>query len=152
MKSPYSLYSRRTRASGAGSTPDRVPYSPSSSYSSASTVKKRNPLSVAAKSMAGVFVACFTPPEPEPNNSRDFGYSEELRAPSGKFLVCFVDFLTVLRRGFCWEKTINLRCGSWFIRQVFFKTFLSGVDYKMRLQYSNGALFLIYLLCKQIMA
>ncbi|KAG5231379.1 hypothetical protein OIU77_010371 [Salix suchowensis] len=82
MKSPYSLYGRRTPASGAGSTPDRVPYSPSSSYSSASTVKKRNPLSVAAKSMAGVFVACFTPPEPEPNSSKDFGYSEELRAPS----------------------------------------------------------------------
>ncbi|KAJ6679712.1 RECEPTOR-LIKE PROTEIN 55 [Salix purpurea] len=82
MKSPYSLYGRRTPASGAGSTPDRVPYSPSPSYSSASTVKKRNPLSVAAKSMAGVFVACFTPPEPEPNSSKDFGYSEELRAPS----------------------------------------------------------------------
>ncbi|KAB5527117.1 hypothetical protein DKX38_020964 [Salix brachista] len=82
MKSPYSLYGRRTPASGAGSTPDRVPYSPSSPYSSASTVKKRNPLSVAAKSMAGVFVACFTPPEPEPNSSKDFGYSEELRAPS----------------------------------------------------------------------
>ncbi|KAJ6400609.1 hypothetical protein OIU84_016119 [Salix udensis] len=102
MKSPYSLYGRRTPASGAGSTPDRVPYSPSpSSYSSASTVKKRNPLSVAAKSMAGVFVACFTPPEPEPNSSKDFGYSEELRAPSGKFLVCFVDFFTALRRGSC---------------------------------------------------
>lgn len=32
--------------------------------------------------MAGVFVACFTPPEPEPNSSKDFGYSEELKAPS----------------------------------------------------------------------
>jgi hypothetical protein len=47
--------------------------------------------------MAGVFVACFTPPEPEPNSSKDFGYSEELKAPSGKLLVCFVDFFTVLR-------------------------------------------------------
>lgn len=37
---------------------------------------------MAAKSMAGVFVACFTPPEPEPNSSKDFGYSEELKAPS----------------------------------------------------------------------
>ncbi|KAG6749535.1 hypothetical protein POTOM_046587 [Populus tomentosa] len=98
MKSPRSRNARRTPAYGVGYTPDSVPYSPtSSSYSSGSTLKKRNPLSVAAKSMAGVFVACFTPPEPEPNSSKDFGYSEELKAPSGKLLVCFVDFFTVLR-------------------------------------------------------
>uniref|UniRef100_A0A6M2F5Q1 non-specific serine/threonine protein kinase n=1 Tax=Populus davidiana TaxID=266767 RepID=A0A6M2F5Q1_9ROSI len=83
MKSPRSRNARRTPAYGVGHTPDSVPYSPtSSSYSSGSTLKKRNPLSVAAKSMAGVFVACFTPPEPEPNSSKDFGYSEELKAPS----------------------------------------------------------------------
>ncbi|KAJ6872868.1 calmodulin-binding receptor-like cytoplasmic kinase 2 [Populus alba x Populus x berolinensis] len=83
MKSPRSRNARRTPAYGVGYTPDSVPYSPtSSSYSSGSTLKKRNPLSVAAKSMAGVFVACFTPPEPEPNSSKDFGYSEELKAPS----------------------------------------------------------------------
>ncbi|KAH8488707.1 hypothetical protein H0E87_024368 [Populus deltoides] len=111
MKSPYSRYARRTPASGVGHTPDRVPYSPtSSSNSSGSTLKKRNPLSVAAKSMAGVFVACFTPPEPEPNSSKDFGYSEELKAPSGKLLVCFVDFFT--RKVFAERKVASSTSGG----------------------------------------
>jgi hypothetical protein len=61
--------------------------------------------------MAGVFVACFTPPEPEPNSSKDFGYSEELKAPSGKLLVCFVDFFT--RKVFAERKGKKLE--MWFL-------------------------------------
>ncbi|XP_011023300.1 PREDICTED: calmodulin-binding receptor-like cytoplasmic kinase 2 isoform X2 [Populus euphratica] len=83
MKSPCSPYVRRTPASGVRSTSDRIPYSPtSSSYSGSSAVKKRDPLFAVAKSVAGVFGACLMPPEPEPNDSKAFGSSEELKAPS----------------------------------------------------------------------
>ncbi|KAF3441527.1 hypothetical protein FNV43_RR15441 [Rhamnella rubrinervis] len=75
-------YSRRRRSSDSRSTPDRVPYSPSSYYSDASSVRSRNPVAVAARSVAGVFVACFTPPETK--SSKSITDSEEFKSPSVK--------------------------------------------------------------------
>ncbi|KAJ9188311.1 hypothetical protein P3X46_003679 [Hevea brasiliensis] len=80
MKSSQSVYGCRNARSSARSTHDRFYYSPSSSYSDASTVRKRNSLAVAAKSVAGLFVTCFTPPETI--NSENFGESEEFKPPS----------------------------------------------------------------------
>ncbi|CAK9156749.1 unnamed protein product [Ilex paraguariensis] len=66
MKSPNPLFGRRNRTSGEFSTPDRVTYSPSSTYSSSSSSQKstsgRNPVKLAARSVAEAFVSCFTPP------------------------------------------------------------------------------------------
>ncbi|XVF22512.1 hypothetical protein REPUB_Repub12eG0179000 [Reevesia pubescens] len=77
--------SRNPSSGGIRSTPDRFAYSPSSSsYSESSASKKsgsgRNPVTVAARSIAGAFVACFTPPDKD--DSKNFGVSEEFRAPS----------------------------------------------------------------------
>ncbi|KAL5859667.1 hypothetical protein ACOSQ4_000963 [Xanthoceras sorbifolium] len=82
MRRPSPLYGRRNPSTAARSTPDRFSYSPSSSYSDASTVRKstKNPVAVAARSVAGVFVACFTPPEPE--RSKNVDDSDEFKAPS----------------------------------------------------------------------
>ncbi|GLT46583.1 hypothetical protein SLA2020_203270 [Shorea laevis] len=83
MTSPSSsIYGRRWNpSSGERSTPDRLPHSPSFSESSTSSRKSnssRNPVSVAARSVAGVFVACFTPPE----TTKNFTDSDEFKAPS----------------------------------------------------------------------
>ncbi|XP_050146755.1 calmodulin-binding receptor-like cytoplasmic kinase 2 isoform X2 [Malus sylvestris] len=79
-------YRRRSLTSDPRSTPDRIPYSPSSSYSDSSTGPKsssgRSVVAVAARSVAGAFVSCFTPPETK--SSVSFAGSEEFRAPSGK--------------------------------------------------------------------
>ncbi|WCJ22759.1 calmodulin-binding receptor-like cytoplasmic kinase 2 [Euphorbia peplus] len=80
MKSPNSVYGRRNASSGGFSTPDRRQNSPSSSYSDASTATKRNLLSSAAKSVAGVFVSCFTPPET--TSSKKFVDSDEFKPSS----------------------------------------------------------------------
>lgn len=56
-------------------------------------MKKRDPLFAVAKSVAGLFGACLMPPEPEPNDSKAFGSSEELKSPSGKFLAFFFTLL-----------------------------------------------------------
>ncbi|KAJ0054474.1 hypothetical protein Pint_00461 [Pistacia integerrima] len=79
MKSPQPLYGRRNPSTGIGSTPDRFSYSPSSSYSEASTVRKtaKNTVAVVARSVAGVFVACFTPPET--TSSKSFVDSREFK-------------------------------------------------------------------------
>ncbi|KAI4355105.1 hypothetical protein L6164_003910 [Bauhinia variegata] len=78
MKSPTSYTRRRNSSSGhPRSTPDRLAYSPSYASSEVSTVKSnsgRNPVAAAARSVAGIFVACFTPPET--NNSKSFAESE----------------------------------------------------------------------------
>ncbi|BBG97552.1 hypothetical protein Prudu_006725 [Prunus dulcis] len=80
-------YGRRRPSSDSRSTPDRFPYSPSPSspYSVASTERKsgsgRGVVAVAARSVAGVFVSCFTPPETK--SSVSFADSAEFRAPSG---------------------------------------------------------------------
>lgn len=78
-------YRRRSLTSDPRSTPDRIPYSPSSSYSDPSTGQKsssgRSVVAVAARSVAGAFVSCFTPPEIK--SSVSFAGSEEFRAPSG---------------------------------------------------------------------
>ncbi|XP_015899681.1 calmodulin-binding receptor-like cytoplasmic kinase 2 [Ziziphus jujuba] len=75
-------HGRRGSSSDYRSTPDRFPYSPSSTYSAASTVKNRNPVAVAARSVAGVFVACFTPPETA--TSKSIADSEDYKSPSVK--------------------------------------------------------------------
>ncbi|KAK6239820.1 hypothetical protein QUC31_005289 [Theobroma cacao] len=74
----------RNHSSGVRSTPDRFAHSPSPSYSESSASRKsgsgRNPVTVAARSIAGAFVACFTPPETA--DSKNFGVSDEFGAPS----------------------------------------------------------------------
>ncbi|XVF73153.1 hypothetical protein PTKIN_Ptkin12aG0178600 [Pterospermum kingtungense] len=75
----------RNPSSGSRSMPDRSPYYSSPSYPDSSASRKsgldRNPVTVAARSIAGAFLACFTPPEPA--GSKKFGVSDdELRAPS----------------------------------------------------------------------
>ncbi|KAJ0110892.1 hypothetical protein Patl1_00478 [Pistacia atlantica] len=79
MKSPQPLYGRRNASTVIGSTPDRFSYSPGSSYSEASTVRKtaKNTAAVVARSVAGVFVACFTPPET--TSSKSFVDSREFK-------------------------------------------------------------------------
>lgn len=88
MKSPNSPYGGRKSTFGARRTPERVPYSPSSAYSDVSTAgtsssSGRSRVSVAARSVAGVFVACFTPPETK-SSTYSVTDSEEFKAPSGK--------------------------------------------------------------------
>ncbi|XP_048446142.1 calmodulin-binding receptor-like cytoplasmic kinase 2 isoform X2 [Pyrus x bretschneideri] len=77
-------YGSRNPTSDPRSTPDRIPYSPSSPYSLSSTGQKsssgRSVVSVAARSVAGAFISCFTPPETK--SSVSFGDSEEFKAPS----------------------------------------------------------------------
>ena len=72
-------------------------------------MKKRDPLFAVAKSMSGVFGACLMPPEPEPNDSKAFGSSEELKAPSGKFLAFFFTLLLSCSEFLLREKAGNLR-------------------------------------------
>lgn len=78
-------YRRRSLTSDPQSTPDRIPYSPSSPYNDASTGQKsssgKSVVAVAARSFAGAFVSCFTPPETK--SSVSFAGSEEFRAPFG---------------------------------------------------------------------
>lgn len=81
MKSPTSHPPRRRRdlssSGSAGSgTPDRPSDSPASTYSSSSTSSHgksnsdKNPVKIAARTVAGAFISCFTPPEKvETNNS-----------------------------------------------------------------------------------
>ncbi|OAY62266.1 calmodulin-binding receptor-like cytoplasmic kinase 2 isoform X2 [Manihot esculenta] len=79
MIAPHSVCGSRNAESDARSMQD-FHYSPTSSCSEASTVRKRNPLAVAAKSVARSFVACFTPPET--TNYKNFDDSEEFKPPS----------------------------------------------------------------------
>ncbi|XVF80103.1 hypothetical protein PTKIN_Ptkin15bG0043500 [Pterospermum kingtungense] len=73
----------RDHSSGLRSTPERSAYSPISySYASRNSGSGRNPLRVAARSIAGTFVACFTPPEPDTAPGKNFGVSDEFRAPT----------------------------------------------------------------------
>ncbi|XP_068328996.1 calmodulin-binding receptor-like cytoplasmic kinase 2 [Pyrus communis] len=77
-------YGSRNPTSDPRSTPDRIPYSPSSPYSLSSTGQTsssgRSVVSVAARSVAGAFISCFTPPETK--SSVSFGDSVEFNAPS----------------------------------------------------------------------
>ncbi|KAA8520656.1 hypothetical protein F0562_014912 [Nyssa sinensis] len=81
MKSPNSIYGRRD---SVRSTPDRVTNSPCSFYSTSSSSHKstsqRNPVKIAARSVAGAFITCFTPPETKP--SKGVHDSDEFKAPS----------------------------------------------------------------------
>ncbi|GFY90252.1 calmodulin-binding receptor-like cytoplasmic kinase 2 [Actinidia rufa] len=71
------------RISGSGNhrTPERYAPSPGSGYWSSSSsqmsTSSRNPVRIAARSISGAFVACFTPPE-----VKKIGESEEFNAPS----------------------------------------------------------------------
>lgn len=102
MKSPNSAFSRRRRdssSSGASiSTPDRMTYSRSSTYSTSSSQKSssgKNPVKIAAQSIAQAFVACFTPPPSQAENksSSNFGDSDSSKVRSGKYiqLDCFTE-------------------------------------------------------------
>ncbi|KAK6918354.1 Protein kinase domain [Dillenia turbinata] len=86
MRSPDSSHGRRRRSSDIRSTPDRFASSPISVFSSSSTASRssshnsnQNPVKLAAKSVAEVFIACFTPPETKP--MKDFGNSGEFKHP-----------------------------------------------------------------------
>ncbi|OMP00376.1 hypothetical protein COLO4_12735 [Corchorus olitorius] len=76
----------RYPSSGLQSTPDRFAYSPSpapsytDSYASRKSGSGRNPVTVVARSIAGAFVSCFTPPDTD--GSKSFGVSDEFKAPS----------------------------------------------------------------------
>ncbi|XP_027335585.1 calmodulin-binding receptor-like cytoplasmic kinase 2 isoform X2 [Abrus precatorius] len=82
MSSPYSH--RRRSSSDYRSTPGRVPHSPlypSSELSTSTTSSGRqNPLAGAARSFAGMFSACFTPPES--NSSKSLEDSVEFKSSS----------------------------------------------------------------------
>ncbi|THG11723.1 hypothetical protein TEA_003813 [Camellia sinensis var. sinensis] len=84
MRSRNSGYRSRSSRSSAIQTPDRFAESPCSAYSSSSSSHNsssgRNLVAIAARTVAGAFVGCFTPPET--NSSKNFRYSDELKAPS----------------------------------------------------------------------
>ncbi|KAJ9563500.1 hypothetical protein OSB04_008660 [Centaurea solstitialis] len=88
------MYGHRKNSSG-DPTPDRFTYPPSPSPSSYSTYSSkpssdkstpsRNPVKAAARSVAGVFVACFTPPEEEDTHHKSssaFGGSDAFSSTS----------------------------------------------------------------------
>ncbi|KAE8693837.1 Calmodulin-binding receptor-like cytoplasmic kinase 2 [Hibiscus syriacus] len=84
MTSSTSSSKSRNPSSGLRSTPDRFANSPCfSSYSAPPDSRKpdsgRNPLTVAARSIAGAFISCFTPPET--TESKNLKVSKEFGAP-----------------------------------------------------------------------
>ncbi|KAG5100903.1 hypothetical protein JHK82_045955 [Glycine max] len=82
MTSPYTP--RRRSSSDHRTRPERAPPSPgyaSSEFSTSSTVSAhRNPVSAVAKSFAGIFAGCFSPPDSD--NSKSLGDSEEFKSSS----------------------------------------------------------------------
>ncbi|KAA8516073.1 hypothetical protein F0562_019252 [Nyssa sinensis] len=84
MRSPHSPYGRRNPTSAVRNTPDSLRSSPRSLYSSSSSSHKStsslNQVRIAARSVAGAFVACFVPPETK--TAKNFADSDELQAPS----------------------------------------------------------------------
>ena len=83
------MYGGRNPSSASRNTPERVPYSPSSVYSDASTARTsssggRKAVSAAARSVAGVFVSCFTPPDTG-SSTKSLADSDESKAHSGNF-------------------------------------------------------------------
>ncbi|XVE73833.1 hypothetical protein DITRI_Ditri11bG0150400 [Diplodiscus trichospermus] len=79
MTSSTTSSKSQNSSSGVRSTPDPFAYSPTSSYSESSASQKsgsgRNPVTVAARSIAGAFVSCFTLPVTD--DSRNFGVPDE---------------------------------------------------------------------------
>ncbi|XAR54044.1 Non-specific serine/threonine protein kinase [Bertholletia excelsa] len=77
--------SRRNSSSGPLRTPGRYTQSPHSVYSSSSSSQKSifggNPVKIAARSVAGVFAACFSPSEIK-KRDKSFDDSDEFGAPS----------------------------------------------------------------------
>ncbi|KAE9445562.1 hypothetical protein C3L33_22539, partial [Rhododendron williamsianum] len=85
MRTRNSPHDSRSSGSVHLRTPGRREQSPCSVYSSSSSSSKkssyrRNPVKIAAMSVAGAFVACFTPPETKIESK--FGDSNEYPAPS----------------------------------------------------------------------
>ncbi|KAL6130972.1 hypothetical protein ACLB2K_069350 [Fragaria x ananassa] len=84
MRRTPSYGRRRNTSSDAGTTPDRLPYAspaPSSYSNASSTASKSSAVAVAARSVVGVFVGCFTPPDTR--SSASFAdSSEEFKPPS----------------------------------------------------------------------
>ncbi|GMH00499.1 hypothetical protein Nepgr_002338 [Nepenthes gracilis] len=73
-RSIRSLHGRQHRSSDARMTPETLSRTPNSVYSAISTSRRssssrQSAVKVAAKSLAGVFIACFTPPENEATSS-----------------------------------------------------------------------------------
>ena len=58
---------------------------------------------MAAKSVAGVFVACFTPPET--TSSKNYGDNDDFRAPSGEYLTFFGQTMVEIGRNLVDQKT-----------------------------------------------
>ncbi|XP_028769225.1 calmodulin-binding receptor-like cytoplasmic kinase 2 [Neltuma alba] len=88
MKRPSSRSRRQSSGSGYSTPEHRHIYS--SSYDSSSVTIHRsnsswNPVAVAARSVAAVFVGCFTPPDE--SNSRSFVDSQEFKASSSSSVV-----------------------------------------------------------------
>ncbi|GJY50563.1 calmodulin-binding receptor-like cytoplasmic kinase 2 [Tanacetum coccineum] len=84
------MYGRR-KDSSSMSTPDRSSYPPSSpssssTYSLGKSTSGRNKVKAAARSVAGVFVSCFTPPEEETrqqnSSTTGFGGSDAFSSTS----------------------------------------------------------------------
>lgn len=94
------MYGCRRPSSDAQPTLDRFYHSPSSAYSVASSTaswKSRKPVSV-ARSVAGAFVSCFSPPEIDSPGTQGSGVSYEFRDRSGSFeCPLFSDDFSVLR-------------------------------------------------------
>eukprot|EP00262_Sarcandra_glabra_P009464 TRINITY_DN23863_c0_g1_i1.p1 TRINITY_DN23863_c0_g1~~TRINITY_DN23863_c0_g1_i1.p1 ORF type:complete len:437 (+),score=62.85 TRINITY_DN23863_c0_g1_i1:153-1463(+) len=84
MRSPSNPFGSRKPNSDGRRTPVGSDFSHTSSYSDASSGRKigsgKNPVMVAARSVAGAFGACFVPPEAK--SSKFGGDSDEFKAPS----------------------------------------------------------------------
>uniref|UniRef100_A0A2P2J319 non-specific serine/threonine protein kinase n=2 Tax=Rhizophora mucronata TaxID=61149 RepID=A0A2P2J319_RHIMU len=78
MKSPHKVYGQGSPWGGPRTRQNQSPYLSSSTFSDA--VEKRNSLIAAARSVARVFVGCFTPPET--SYSKD--YSESAASSSSE--------------------------------------------------------------------
>lgn len=97
----------RSQHSGHRSTPDRMSRSSDFSTSVQSTTSSsssgsRNPVVAAAMSVAGLFAACFTPPDS--SNSKSVVDSEEFKSTSTSG-TCFDFYIIVLNNN--WVKTEN---------------------------------------------
>ncbi|KAA0048958.1 hypothetical protein IC582_012249 [Cucumis melo] len=76
-----SVSERRNSSSRGSRTPVYFPYSPSPDVSTGMESRSRhNPVKAAARSFAGAFTSCFTPPEKE--TPRSLGFGSELRNSS----------------------------------------------------------------------
>ncbi|PKI32577.1 hypothetical protein CRG98_047040, partial [Punica granatum] len=77
------MYGSRRPSSDVRSTPDRLNYSLSSANSDATSTasrRSRNPVVVAARSVAGAFAGCFAPPEDATSSTQASKFSYKFSA------------------------------------------------------------------------